>query len=151
MFQRQVIFATITVPAGEPFWPSKVGGEDAYCSLRRLYSAPGETRGICLFGDGQRFTRAYVANTAKGTEIDVSIPYTTIDMATFRAAEAQMLAQRQAEAPHIAADRAECAYEITGNTEANRGGFLYSGVSSMNLMNLCMQAKAARRAAYSGG
>ena len=81
-FGRQVLFATIQIPMGQPLFKATVGGKVAWCSANPTYFAPGDARSMCFFeGAPGRLTQGYVKDTISSSALDVDIPYHVTEIA----------------------------------------------------------------------
>lgn len=160
-FVKKIGFGQISVPIGTVLIPAIVDGRQSYCSTARLYSTLGDNRSVCFFdttGTGT-FDQCYVADTLKSFPCPVHVQYVRVSAnsrlaggteptapsstqnETLKRVEAAQNQQRLWEA-----DFAECRFQAAAATAADKN-VIWPIFSGANVIELCMEAKAARRRA----
>lgn len=101
-FSRAIGINRMHLPSGTPLFRAMVGGQEGWCSTGFVYFAALEGRPMCFFdpsgasAQGGRFgtfTQGYVARTARGTEVEVNIPYRILEVPSGNGSRQELLYQ----------------------------------------------------------
>jgi hypothetical protein len=157
-FNAQLGMNRVSVPVGSQLAPALVDGQPSYCTMQPAWFTLGESRSVCFLDERRsgNFDSYYVTGTLSRLRYPANIPYSLqgpfgpaqrADPALPDARDRQISAARQ-----IAADQAECkllasqSYQMHDASHPTLLGLEASGWSNQTY-DMCMEAKAARRAA----
>lgn len=158
-FVKNIGFGRISVPMGTVLVPAIVDGRPSFCSVARLYSTLGESRSVCFFDTIKSgvFDQCYIVDTIKSFPCQAHVPYLTVNPNSRLAggSDPMPLGERSSETLQrvdtaqrqqrlLEADMAECRFQAAAATATDKN-VLWPVFSSANVIDLCMEAKAARR------
>jgi hypothetical protein len=137
-FNAKLGLNSVSVPLGSQLVAASVDGKSAFCTVKPAFFAIAEARQVCFTDTGKTgiLDHYYVLGTLRSLIYDAHIPY-TLGSTTVVAAPPEPMVS--------AADVAECEYQAQAAT-VTEPGLIMPAFDAANLRNLCLRAKAARRA-----